>query len=302
MEEQTGLADEIAGLRLVLAPNPSPMTGPGTNTYLVGKGDVAVIDPGPDLPIHQRAIQSALHPGERIACILVTHSHLDHSALAPALSAATGAPVLAFGAPDAGRSAAMRAWADRGEEAGGEGVDRTFVPDRLLAHGEAVSAGGVILTALHTPGHFGNHICFQSGGTIFTGDIVMGWASTLISPPDGDVADYRNSLSLLAALGPRRLLPGHGAPIRTPALRIAELLAHRQMREDALLAALAERPRTLSALAEAVYLDTPQVLMPAARRNLLAHLIDLSTRGEVQQIENDEWAPARPLSRRQPPR
>lgn len=289
MPEQATGADEIPGLRLVLAPNPSAMTGPGTNTYLLGKGDVAVIDPGPALPDHQSAILSALEPGERIACILVTHAHLDHSALVPALSAATGAPVLAFGCAEAGRSAAMRAWAERGGEGGGEGVDRAFAPDRLLADGETFSTGGVTLTALHTPGHFGNHICFQTGNTIFTGDIVMGWASTLISPPDGDVGDYRRSLARLAGLEARRLLPAHGAAIHHPSARISELLDHRQMREDALCATLKTGPQTLGTLVTAVYTDTPDALLPAARRNLLAHLVDLQTRGLARRTGNDIW-------------
>jgi hydroxyacylglutathione hydrolase len=269
------------GLRRLIAPNPSPMTERGTNTYLLGRGTLAVIDPGPAIPAHLEAILAALGPGERIGHILVTHSHLDHSPLARPLAEATGAPVLAFGPSTAGRSPAMAALAAAGL-GGGEGVDAGFAPDVTLADGAQVEADDWRLTALWTPGHFGNHLCFAAEGlaegAIFSGDHVMGWASSLISPPDGDMAAYMASLARLAAVPARRLYPGHGAPGEDPAGRIAELTAHRRAREAAIRAALTPEPRSLSAITAAVYTDVPAALRPAAERNALAHLLDLAAR------------------------
>jgi len=285
-----GLPDTLApGLRRVLAPNPSPMTYWGTNTYLLGHGRLAVIDPGPDDAAHLAAILGALGPGQSISHIFVTHSHLDHTPLAPRLAAATGAPVLAFGAAGAGRSAVMERLARTGEIGGGEGVDAGFAPTRRLADGEEVAGDGWRITAHWTPGHFGNHMCFQSGDTVFSGDLVMGWASTLISPPDGDLTQFRAACARLARLAPARLLPGHGAPVADPAARIAWLLAHRQAREAAILRHLADGPSDADTLARRIYTDTAPALMPADARNVLAHLIDL--------MQTDRVAALSPLSR-----
>lgn len=273
------------GLRVVLAPNPSPMTLHGTNSYIVGEGEVAVIDPGPDEPAHLAALLAALGPGERISHILVTHAHLDHSPLARPLSERTGAPVLGFGPATAGRSATMERLAATGGDAalgGGEGVDADFRPDVALADGAVVEGAGWRLAALHTPGHFGNHMSFAWEDTVFAGDQVMGWASSLVSPPDGDMGAYMTSLDRLAALGARRLWSGHGDPVADPAARIAALAAHRRGREAAILAALARGPADAATLARTVYTDTPAALMPAATRNVLAHLVDLSERTLVE--------------------
>ena len=268
------------GLRLVLAPNPSPMTERGTNTYLLGEGAVSVIDPGPRDRGHLAAILAALAPGERVAQILVTHAHKDHSPLARALAEATGAPVLGFGDARAGRSARMAALA--GEVGGGEGVDADFAPDVLLGDGVAVEAGGRPLVAVHTPGHFGNHLCFQWGGALFSGDHVMGWAPSLVSPPDGDLTDFMASLDRIEALGALRYYPGHGAPVGDGPGRVRGLRAHRLGREAAILGAVAAGAATLAAITEAVYVDVPPALLPAAARNVLAHLIDLQARGRVE--------------------
>lgn len=267
------------GLRLVLAPNPSPMTERGTNTYLLGEGAVSVIDPGPEDAAHLAAILAALAPGERVAQILVTHAHKDHSPLARALAEATGAPVFAFGDARAGRSARMAALA--GEVGGGEGVDAEFAPDAVLADGEGLEAGGRLIRAVHTPGHFGNHLCFQWGEALFSGDHVMGWAPSLVSPPDGDLTDFMASLDRVEALGPLRYYPGHGAPVADGLARVRGLRAHRQGREAAIRAAVAAGAGTLAAITEAVYVDVPPALLPAAARNVLAHLIDLQARGLV---------------------
>lgn len=270
------------GLRRLIAPNPSPMTERGTNTYVLGEGTLAVIDPGPALPAHLEAVLAALGPGERVSHILVTHSHLDHSPLARPLSEATGAPILAFGPSGAGRSPAMEALAADGGIGGGEGVDTDFAPDVALADGTCVDGSGWRLTALWTPGHFGNHLCFAAegagDGAVFTGDHVMGWASSLISPPDGDMAAYMTSLARLAEVPARRLYPGHGAPIEDPAARIAGLVAHRCAREAAIRAALTPAPQYLAEIAATVYTDVPAALRHAAERNALAHLVDLASR------------------------
>lgn len=263
------------GLRQVLAPNPSPMTLHGTNTWIVGEGRVAVIDPGPALPAHLDAILAALAPGEEVSHILVTHAHLDHSPLSRPLAEATGAPVLAFGDALAGRSAVMAGLVGSG---GGEGVDTGFAPDVVLADGTEVAGEGWTLTALHTPGHFGNHLSFVWGERLFTGDQVMGWSSSLISPPDGDVAQYMASLDRLAAVGARVAHAGHGPDISDPAVRIAGLATHRRQREAEVLAALTGAPADAATLAARIYTDTPPALLGAAARNVLAHLIDLSER------------------------
>lgn len=267
------------GLRCVLAPNPSPMTLHGTNSYLLGSGAVAVIDPGPDDPDHLRALEAALRPGERISHVLVTHSHRDHAPLAAVLGRRHGAPVLAYGDARAGRSPVMRVWAERGALSGGEGVDHAFAPDRRLADGEEVKGDGWTLRAIWTPGHMGNHMCFQWGRRLFSGDHVMGWATSLVSPPDGDMGAYMASLDKLARLGVTRMFPGHGPPIDAPQERIAWLIAHRRDREARILETLGPTPQRPDEIAARVYTDTPPALMPAATRTVLAHLIDLSERG-----------------------
>lgn len=270
------------GLRVVLAPNPSPMTLHGTNTFLLGEGAVAVIDPGPACPGHLAAIEAALEPAERISHIFVTHAHLDHSPLAPELAARSGAPVLAFGDARAGRSATMMRLAEAGLVGGGEGVDVGFRPDVMLGDGAVVEGSGWHLRALHTPGHFGNHLCFATllGGrpVIFSGDHVMGWSTSLVSPPDGDMGAFLRSLDRLAEEPAERFYPAHGAAVEDPAGRIAELRRHRRGREAQILAALAERADTPAGLVRRIYRDTPAALLPAAERNVLAHLIDLAER------------------------
>lgn len=266
------------GLRMVLAPNPSPMTLYGTNSYILGEGRVAVIDPGPDDPAHLAALLAALAPGERVSHILVTHAHRDHSPLARALAAETGAPVLAFGDARAGRSSLMERLAARGDLRGGEGVDAGFAPDTRLADGETVAGDGWEVRALHMPGHFGNHLCFQWNDAVFSGDHVMGWASSLVSPPDGDMGAYMASLDRLAATGARRLYSGHGAPIADAQERIADLARHRRTREAAIREALRDGEADAASLAARIYSDTPAALMPAAARNVFAHLIDLMER------------------------
>lgn len=273
-----------AKIRSVLAPNPSMMTQNGTNTYIVGSGQVAVIDPGPAIAGHQDAILSSLLPGEVISHIFVTHTHLDHSGLALGLAQATGAPVYAFGSAGAGRSAVMARLASQIGMGGGEGTDYAFAPDVHLADGDCVSAETWRIEALHTPGHLGNHLCFGCDDVLLTGDHVMGWSTSLISPPDGDMTQYIAALHKLADRDWHLYLPGHGPAITQPAKRIADLLAHRLDRERALLAALDNGPAKICDLVSTVYTDLAALLIPAAERNILAHLVDLIERNLVRTI------------------
>ena len=273
--------DMIApGLGCVVAPNPGPLTGPGTNSYVLGRTRLCVIDPGPDDARHLAALLAAI-AGRQVSHVLVSHAHLDHSALAPTLAAATGAPVCAFGAAGAGRSALMQRLAAQGLGDMGEGVDAAFAPDQTLRDGQVLQTGAGPLQVMHTPGHLGDHLAFGWGGALFVGDTVMGWSSSIVSPPDGDMGQYMASLARLAAVGATVLYSGHGAPVADPAARIAALTAHRRGREAAILAALTPGPATAAALTAAIYHDTAQSLWGAAQRNVLAHLIDLADRNLV---------------------
>jgi len=282
-----GVPETLApGLRRVLAPNPSPMTWRGTNTYLLGAGEgVAVIDPGPDDDAHKDAILNALSPWQHISHILVTHAHMDHSPLARGLSDETDAPVLAYGDARAGRSAMMARLAATGLSGGEEGIDAGFIPDIELPDGARVNGDGWQLAALWTPGHFGNHMCFAWGDTVFTGDLVMGWASSLVSPPDGDLTDFMASVRKLRLQDARVLHPGHGAPVTRPSERLDWLIAHREARANAILDALRSGPADAATLAGRIYTDTPAYLMPAAARNVFAHLIDMTGKSQVRPTE-----------------
>ena len=267
------------GIRRILAPNPSPMTHAGTNTYLVGQGRVAVIDPGPALRTHHSAILAALEPGESISHVFVTHSHLDHSPLAAPLSESTGAAIHAFGHSSTGRTKVMEKLATAGLVGGGEGVDHAFAPHERLADGTAVDGDDWKLTAIWTPGHFGNHLCFAFGDAVFSGDHVMGWASTMVSPPDGDLTAFMASTERLAIRGDRVFYPGHGTPVTDPVARAEWLLDHRRSRERAILERLDNHGQTISELTRHIYTDVPATLIKAAGRNVFAHLIDLCERG-----------------------
>lgn len=280
-EPVTGLAETVAdGIRRVLAPNPGPMTHWGTNSYLVGTREVVVIDPGPGDDTHLAALAAALR-GARVTAILVTHAHRDHSALAQALCAVTGAPVVAFGRPEEGRSAVMRTLAAEGLTGGGEGVDAAFTPDETLGDGDGLTVDGATLEAVHTPGHFAGHLSFRVGDHLFSGDHVMEWSTTLISPPDGDLAAFMASTRRLVGTGLATMLPGHGPGVADPDARLSELLAHRTAREVQILSALDDGPADLGTLTRRVYTGLDTRLLPAAARNTLAHLIDLVDRKEV---------------------
>lgn len=284
-DPEYGVAVEIEPmLRRILAPNPSPMTYTGTNTYLLGERGIAVIDPGPENRDHLESILGALTPGQYVSHIFVTHAHLDHSPLSRALSEFTDAPVYGFGPAQAGRSKVMARLVEEGFESGGEGIDNAFVPDRRIADGDIIQGDGWRLRVIHTPGHLGNQICLGWDTCCFTADHVMGWASSLVSPPDGDLTDFMASCVRLQARQWRRFFPGHGAPIDAPNERLNWLVTHRKSRESDLLDALAKGPATASDLTRSVYHDTPAGLHAAAERNVLAHLIDLCGKMRIRAV------------------
>ncbi|KJZ20082.1 MBL fold metallo-hydrolase [Loktanella sp. S4079] len=271
------------GLQSVLAPNASPMTFWGTNTFIIGEQDVVVIDPGPDNKEHLRNLLTALS-GRTVHHILITHSHLDHSGLVGALRDATNAPVLGFGNSRAGRSEVMERLIHAGMVEGGEGVDHDFQPDHCLEDGSSIEGSWGRITAIHTPGHMANHMCFHWQDAIFTGDHVMGWASSLISPPDGDLTQFMESCRRLSQIDCSIYYPAHGAQITDPAKRLVWLIRHRQEREMQILEKLLARAMTIPALTESLYSDVPEHLQRVAQRNVFSHLIDLVQRGKIQAV------------------
>jgi glyoxylase-like metal-dependent hydrolase (beta-lactamase superfamily II) len=276
-----GVPERLApGLRVVTAPNGGPMTFTGTRTYLLGEDAVAVIDPGPDDPAHRAALVAALG-GAPVAAVAVTHAHRDHSAGARAFADAVGAPVLAHGDPAGARTAAMARLAAAGWLGGGEGIDAGFAPDEAIRDGAVLRGPGWTMTALATPGHTADHLSFAwaEGAAIFTGDHVMGWATTLISPPDGDLGAFRASLGRLRQRPEGIYYPGHGGPVRDPSPLVDHILAHRDAREGEIIAALARGPGTIPDLVAMIYADLAPALHAAAARNVLAHLLDLCERG-----------------------
>ncbi|MEE9455101.1 MAG: MBL fold metallo-hydrolase [Paracoccaceae bacterium] len=267
------------GLRVITANNASPMTFTGTQTYLLGERELAIIDPGPDDPAHLAAITAAV-AGQVVSHILITHSHIDHSPLAAHLSAITGAPVYGFGPANAARTEIMENLALKGDLGGAEGIDLNFAPDILLKDGARMAGDGWEIEALHTPGHLSNHLCFAwiGQGRLFSGDHVMGWATTLVSPPDGDLSAFMASLRKLQGRGEHIYYPGHGAPIEMAHSMLEYLLAHRLEREDQIRACLAQSNHNVAELTAEIYADTNPNLHGAAARNVLAHIIDLYTR------------------------
>jgi glyoxylase-like metal-dependent hydrolase (beta-lactamase superfamily II) len=257
-------------VRRITAPNPGMMTGPGTNAYIVGTGELALIDPGPESEPHLNAMLAAV--GDRLRWILCTHTHIDHSPGARALKAATGAEVLGMRAPNDGRQ------------------DTDFAPDRVLGHGEVLDCGDFALRAVHTPGHASNHLCYllEREKLLFTGDHIMQGSTVVIGPPDGDMVAYLASLEALFGLDLARIAPGHGHPIETPHDEVRRLIAHRLKREQKVMDAVAATgsPATLDELVAVVYDDTSPRLHPVARRSLHAHLLKLERDGRVSQ--NDE--------------
>lgn len=261
------------GVRRVTAANPGVMTGPGTNSYLVGDDELALIDPGPELDEHRDTLLKVV--GDRLRWILCTHTHRDHSPLARALKAATGAQVLGFAVtPDDGRQ------------------DEAFAPDRVLHDGDVVVCSDYRLRAVHTPGHASNHLCYllEGRGLLFTGDHVMQGSTVVISPPDGDMQAYFDSLQRLLALPITAFAPGHGHVITTPQDEVRRLIAHRLKREEKIFTALAAAgPATLEVLVRHAYDDVPERIHNVAMRSLHAHLLRLERNGRAVHAAGRWW-------------
>ncbi len=268
-------------MRRVLAPNPSPYTYTGTQTYLVGSADrIAVIDPGPDDPVHIENLVEAIG-GAQVAAIMCTHTHRDHSPAAGPLAGLTGAPVV---------GCAPLVLDDSGPRADAA-FDRTYTPDRVLLDGEAMSGPGWTLTGVHTPGHTSNHLCFalEESGALFTGDHVMGWSTSVIVPPDGDMRDYMASLDKLQARDDRVYYPAHGPQIDNPRQLVRGMIGHRRQRENQIVRILSEDGPLLAAdFVPRMYKGLDPRLTGAAEMSVTAHLVDLERRGTVTRSD-DLW-------------
>jgi glyoxylase-like metal-dependent hydrolase (beta-lactamase superfamily II) len=265
------MSELAPGVRRLLAPNPSMMTGPGTNTYLFGNDEVAVLDPGPLIESHIEKIQAIA--GAPIRWILVTHTHPDHSPAAVKLARATGAELLGRPPPDSDHQ------------------DTSFVPDRILEDGDRILVDGRAIEVVHTPGHASNHLCFlhKELNWIFTGDHVIDGSTVVINPPDGDMLHYLNSLAKVKALRPAALAPGHGEVIYDPDRAIDWIIAHRLEREAKVAAALNKNPGLTSMeLVPHVYQDVDHKLYGWAERSLLSHLLKLEADGAAAE-EGDRW-------------
>ena len=269
---EPGVAVTIApGVRRLVAPNPGLMTGPGTNTYLIGEREIAVVDPGPDIEVHLDAIRDE-SPGP-IRWILVTHTHPDHSPAATPLARATGAELLGMPPPE------------------GKVQDRTFRPDRVLADGDILETDEFTIRAVHTPGHASNHLCYRHEGHrwLFTGDHIMSGSTVVIDPPDGNMKHYLASLARLKTLDLAALAPGHGTVIDDPVTLVDWLIDHRLKREAKVIAALKAHPgSTLEALTPHVYDEVDSRLHRLASRSLLAHLLKLEEEGRARR-DGERW-------------
>lgn len=279
-----GTVEQLTPLvRRVVANNPSKFTYLGTGTYIVGQDDVVVIDPGPVLDSHRDALAAAIE-GERVRAILVTHCHADHSPLAAWLTSETGAPTIAYGPhprPEPGTEPVEEPADDVEIE---ESTDYDFVPDIVAADGDVVvDGGGLTMTAVHTPGHTSNHTCWTLAEerALFTGDHVMGWSTTVVSPPDGDMAAYMESLRRVAGRDDAVLWPTHGPPRDDGSRYVTALIEHREARERAVLDAVRSGRSTIPEIVALLYADVREELHKPAGRSVWAHLGKLITDGQV---------------------
>jgi glyoxylase-like metal-dependent hydrolase (beta-lactamase superfamily II) len=268
------------GIARVLAHNPSAFTYYGTQTYLVGERAIAVIDPGPDLPEHVDALVDAI-AGRRVAAIMCTHTHRDHSPAARPLAERTGAPIVGC-APLALETVGPRADAS---------FDGDYAPERVLEDMEEIEVDGTPIVAIATPGHTSNHLCFSFGDALFSGDHVMGWATTVVVPPDGDMAAYMRSLDLLRQRRDRVYYPAHGPAVTRPQQYVRHLMGHRMQRENQIVRLVGEKPRTIPDIVANAYPGLDPRLVAAAGGSVLAHLVDLQRRGLVE-LRGDEWTTA----------
>ncbi|TQF76386.1 MBL fold metallo-hydrolase [Elioraea sp. Yellowstone] len=266
-----GVAQQVhPRVRRIVARNPGPFTYHGTNTWIVGAGRVAVIDPGPDDPAHRRALLEALR-GETVTHILVTHGHQDHAPGAAPLAAATGATVMGRGHPQAGRTVGIATG------------HPPFLPDETLGEGDTIAGEGWRLSVLFTPGHASDHLCFvlEGEGILFSGDHVMPWSTSMVAPPDGDMAAYMANLRRMLERPEGTFLAGHGPPIVAPRPHVAALLRHREQREAGILEALAAGAATVEEVVAHQYPGLAEPLRPAAARTVRAHLIKLKAEGRL---------------------
>jgi glyoxylase-like metal-dependent hydrolase (beta-lactamase superfamily II) len=268
------------GIARLLAHNPSAFTYYGTQSYVLGEREVAVVDPGPDLPEHLDALTEAI-AGRQLVAIMCTHTHRDHSPAARPLAERTGAPVIGC-APLALETVGPRADAS---------FDGDYAPDRVLADGEQVEVDGKPVIAVATPGHTSNHLCFAYGDALLTGDHVMGWSTTVVVPPDGDMAQYMRSLDKLRARDDRVYYPAHGEPVTNPQRYVRHLMGHRMQREKQILKLVGEQSRPIPDIVANAYPGLDPRLVIAAGGSVLAHLVDLERRGLVEQ-QGELWTAA----------
>ena len=261
-------------VRRIVAPNPGPFTFKGTGTYIIGRGKVAVIDPGPHLIDHVEALLAGLD-SEEITHQLITHTHLDHSPAAELIKKRTGAQTYGFGAHGSGRF-------EKGAMVE-EGGDLDFTPDVTIRHGDLIEGTNWTFECLHTPGHTSNHICYalREENALFPGDHVMGWSTTVISPPDGDMRAYISSLRQLYKRNEKIYYPTHGAPIENPLPFVRGLITHRKIREGQIIALLEKGNTTIPNIVQEIYKELDPRLTPAAERSVFAHVIDLWERGKI---------------------
>ena len=269
------------GIARLLAHNPSPFTFTGTQTYLAGDDELVVVDPGPDLPEHVAAILAAIG-GRKVVAITCTHTHRDHSPASRALAAATGAPIVGCAA------LALESVGPRGDAS----FDFAYRPDRVLEDGETIEIDGDAVTAVATPGHTSNHLCFAYRGALFSGDHVMGWSTTVVVPPDGDMGAYMASLDKLRGRDDRIYYPAHGAAVTRPQQLLRGMIGHRMQRERQILKRLQAGDRTVSEIVASAYPGLDPRLVPAAGGSVTAHLLDLVRRGMVVAGESETWATA----------
>ena len=276
LDVEYGVCETLSPMiRRVTAPNPGPFTYTGTGVYIIGHGEVAVIDPGPFDPVHEAALDAAL-AGERVSHVLVTHHHLDHSPLAHPLAAKHGAKVYGFGAQNtlpAGGEVRLEA-----------GDDVGFAPDIEISDGQEFNGPGWTVEALHTPGHTSNHVCYalKEENVLFSGDHVMAWSTSVISPPDGHMGDYLRELARVRDRGFTRLWPTHGPAVESPDTFVQAYIDHRLKREQQILDTLASGPQSVPQIVAIIYTHVDKRLHPAAAHSILAHMIHLIETGHIE--------------------